>query len=383
MDKKSNHRANVVRITEIKPHSNADTLAIIPVGEYQAVVKKDEFKVDDFAVYIQPDSIVPQTDPFKFIWENYEGLDGVVPEKRRRITVRKFRGEWSEGLLLPIAEVLPQNDLYGGDYDEGTDVSEIIGITHYDPDKGKENTGDFDKPPRKKRGRPKSLRGWFWYLVRFLGIYGEGGKSVSGWDTEDGGKYAPVYDVEALKNYADVFNEGEEVFVTEKIHGSNARYLYLDGHLYAGSRTQWKAETSPCIWRKALKFNPWIEEWCKANEGYILYGEVTPTQGDKWIYGSKNPQFFAFDIYTPEGEWLNPLELHTVPTGFQIVPLISRMPFDLEKIKTYVDGPSTIKNGPSFREGIVVAPSTERQIRGLGRLKLKLVSPDFLSKDSK
>src|SRR6267142_7058471 len=104
MDKKSNHRANVVQIAEIKPHNNADTLAIIPVGEYQAVVKKDEFKVGDLAVYIQPDSVVPQTEPFKFIWENYEGLDGVVPEKRRRITVRKFRGEWSEGLLLPISD---------------------------------------------------------------------------------------------------------------------------------------------------------------------------------------------------------------------------------------------------------------------------------------
>lgn len=392
---KSNHKANVVQITEIKPHNNADTLAIIPVGEYQVVVKKDELKIGDLCVYIQPDSVVPQTKPFKFLWENYEGLDGIVPEKRRRITVRKFRGEWSEGLLLSVRDLLPTNDrVIGWDYEVGTDVSDIIGITHYDPDKGKETTAHNERAPKKKRGLPRSLRGWFWYILHFIGIYGQGGDSVSGWNTEDGAVYAPVYDIEALKNYANAFEPGEEVIVTEKIHGSNARYLFLDGHMYAGSRTQWKSESSNCIWRKALKTNPAIEGWCRAFEGHILYGEVTPTQGDKWNYGSSEPQFFAFDVYTPEGKWASVWDVDET-FGFEKLnlsglgrlnraPLIYAGPFDLDKIKSFVSGPSVWSaNTTPIREGVIVAPETERHVRGLGRLKLKLVNPEFLAKDSK
>ena len=51
--KKANHQANIVRVAEIKPHTNADTLQIIPIGEYQVVSKKGQFHVGDLAVYIQ------------------------------------------------------------------------------------------------------------------------------------------------------------------------------------------------------------------------------------------------------------------------------------------------------------------------------------------
>ena len=110
---KLNHQANIVRITEVLKHGNADSLEIIPIGEYQVVSRIGQFKVGDYGVYLQPDSVVPQTEPFKFIWEPYmcipteAGVEFTVPEKRRRITVRKFRGEWSEGLLLPLCDFGP------------------------------------------------------------------------------------------------------------------------------------------------------------------------------------------------------------------------------------------------------------------------------------
>lgn len=100
---KANHRADIVRIGTILPHPDPDTtnLELILIGEYQVVVRKGEHQIGDLAVYIQPDSVVPQTEPFRFIWEPYQ-LDGgaEVPAKRRRITVRRFRGQFSEGLLM-------------------------------------------------------------------------------------------------------------------------------------------------------------------------------------------------------------------------------------------------------------------------------------------
>ena len=100
----STHRVNVVRIEEILPHPNADTLGIIYIGGYQCVVKKDDYKAGDLAIYIQPDTIVPVMDQFKFLWADREFADGTVPERLRRITVRRFRKEWSEGLLLPLSD---------------------------------------------------------------------------------------------------------------------------------------------------------------------------------------------------------------------------------------------------------------------------------------
>src|ERR1700722_12216428 len=99
----STHRVNVVRIEEILPHPNADTLGIVYIEGYQCVIKKDAYKVGDLAIYIQPDTIVPDLKPFEFLWAE-RAFDGPVPEKYRRITVRRFRKEWSEGLLMPVSD---------------------------------------------------------------------------------------------------------------------------------------------------------------------------------------------------------------------------------------------------------------------------------------
>lgn len=394
MEKKANHQVNIVRITEIKEHTNADTLEIIPIGEYQVVSKKGQFKVGDLAVYIQPDSVVPQTEPFRFIWEPYslrgpdDPVDHVVPEKRRRITVRKFRGEWSEGLLLPITDFEDLYVRFGEDItfrtNEGDDVSDLLGITHYDPDT-ESTKGESGHAPKLRKKYPQSLIGWFRFLQRkvknFLGL----GSNTDG-STDNISLGIPVYDVDALKNYPATFEDGEPVIVTEKIHGSNARFIFFDGIMYAGSRKLWKSPSSNCIFRKAVREIPWIEEWCRAHEGYVLWGEVTPTQGG-YEYGSKNVQFFVFDVRTPDGKWVDEstsegIELLTHLQS-HFVPVLYKGPYNLEKIREFVDGNSTIASAKNIREGVVVKTAIERNVRGLGRAQLKIVSNKYLEKDNK
>ena len=406
--KPSHHQAKVVRILQLEKHPNADTLDIIKIDGYQIVSKRGQFQIGDLAIYITPDSVVPQTEPFRFIWEPYvdpflveqqkkqEPIPLTIPEvseKRRRITVRKFRGEWSEGLLLPVRDFGISDKGSYCDYletyswKEGEDVSDFLGITHYDPDKGKESTfGENSSAPKaRKKGYPRSLRGWYNYITRrikqFLGL-----EAKTDGSSEAVSLGIPVYDVDAWKNYKNVFVDGELVQVTEKIHGSNARYIFFDGVMYAGSRTLWKSANSNCIWRKALKENPWIEEWCRAHEGYVLWGEVTPTQGG-YEYGSKKPQFFVFDVRTPDGKWLD----ESTPEGLAIltclygysVPTLYKGPFNLEKIMEFVDGPSTIKGAKNMREGVVIKTIPERHVHGLGRAQLKIVSNRFLERDGK
>ena len=119
----ANHRADIIRIEALEKHSNANALSIVRIGGYQVVVRTDSWKVGDLAVYIQPDSVVPVTKPFEFLWANMTFPDGIVPEKRRRVTARRFRGEWSEGLLVKLDELSRQSTWPGDQFVVGDDVS--------------------------------------------------------------------------------------------------------------------------------------------------------------------------------------------------------------------------------------------------------------------
>lgn len=420
---KANHQVNIIRITEIKEHTNADTLVIIPIGGYQVVAKKDQFHVGDLAVYIQPDSVVPQTEPFRFIWQPYlddrmnnpalckhvdengkstvmnvseieQNTDYIclrchmhnpysVPEKKRRITVRKFRKEWSEGLLLPVTDFTELRDItMTFDYPEGNDVSDLLGITHYDPDDESSTRGDNTKGPRAKKSYPRSVRGWAKFVWRKVkNFFGFGGQLDVSTDNISLG--IPIYDVDSYKAKPADFVEGEEIRITEKIHGSNARYIYLDGTMYAGSRKLWKSENSTCIFRRALKELPWIEEWCKTYPGYVLWGELTPTQGG-YDYGSKKVQFFVFDVYTPDGKWVDESteegKLILAGLSAYMVPVYYKGPYHgYDHVKEFVDGPSQVLGANHIREGVVVATTN----RNGNRSQRKIVSNVFLEKDNK
>ena len=369
----STHKVNVVRIEEILPHSNADTLGIVFIGGYQCVIKKDAYKVGDWAIYIQPDTVVPATSPFSFLWTDREFAGEAVPEKYRRITVRRFRKEWSEGLLMPL------NDFPNHSFTEGDDVAKLLGFTHYEePEPG---------PSRTPRTRPQYQHPWrSWGAFKFWVLYKLGfADQLHGDNAKPPKNTPPTYDVEGFKNYPHTFAEGEEVVVTEKVHGSNARYLFDGKKMHVGSKNLWKSEKSTCIWRRTLKELPWIEEWCRANAGYTLYGEAVPTQkGYTYGTGETEPvRFFVFDILCSDGKWMDKqLFLPDITTHLKVVPVLYAGSYDEAKIKALVEGKSAI-DGKTLREGIVISSATEHTVRGLGRAQLKLKSNAFLEKEGK
>ena len=375
--KNPSHQVNVVRIETILPHVNADKLELIHIGGFQAVSQKGTFKVGDLALYIQPDSVVPQTEPFKFIWEPYLGIDGIVPEKRRRIKAKKLRGEWSEGLLMPISDfsggLVHEPKLCYGWLKEGDDVSDSLGITHYNPPSG--DGGQSGAAPKRKY--PKTIKGWFFYILWKLGIGKRAGsKAIEGLDLG-----LPEYDIQNYKKFIRAFILGEQVIATEKIHGQNFRAVYMDGEMFVGSHYQWKHKDSKCSFRKVLEVQPWIEEFCKAHPGYAIYGELVPTQ-DGFNYGQTELDVLVFDVLTPEGKWD---DTYKQELFYHWVPTLYEGPFDLDKILPLVDGKTMMGVGrgngdPHIREGIVLKPRTERTVRGLGRLALKMVSNEYLSK---
>ena len=375
------HQVKVVRIPELLPHPNADTLSLVKLGGYQLVVKTSEYAPGDLAIFVPPDSVVPDNETWSWLWDNAQ-FEGGTPIRKRLVRVRKFRKEYSEGLLQPVSildSVFSPGEV--GYVREGQDVAKRLGITHYDP----EPAESARETKMKGAAKPKSLRGWMFYLwYRFLDLIGFG-DPLRG---KQAGPDIPYYDVEAYKNFVGTFQPGEEVVVSEKLHGSNARYIFLKEKMHAGSRQLWKAADSPCVWRWALRDNPWIEDWCRAHEGYALYGEVFPTQkfedGSRFHYGVPEGKagFAVFDILKPNREWANWEESLELNAGHLLwVPWYYFGPFDEAEIKKMVDGKTYMPGADHIREGIVIKSVYEcDSVHGLGRKQLKLVSNDYLEK---
>lgn len=383
----STHRVNVIKVDQVLPHGNADKLEIIPIPgtDYQAVTGKGQFKPGSLAVYIQPDSIVPQIEAFDFLWADKEFPDGVVPERYRRITVRRFRGQWSEGLLLPLGDLNLTTDPFEDlllFVQEGDDVAAHIGITHYEEPEPIDPYGVKTREQYKK-WPPKSLKGWFYWFMNIVGINIAGTNGANEKPPQDA---PPEYNVESYKNFKDVFTPGEPVTVTEKIHGSNARYMFDGKKMWVGSKKLWKSEKSGCVWRRALKDNPWIEEICKLYPKQTLYGEVACTQKG-YDYGTKdNVRFFTFDTKKKMNDdrdgWTKPWSYpDPIFSKSEMVPILYQGPYDEAIIKALVDGQTAVEVAKHIREGIVVSPDVERNQRGLGRVQLKLKSMVFLEKE--
>ncbi len=372
-EKKKNHQVNIVRLGAPRVHATADTLELYDIEGYQVVTKIGNFHEGDLAVYVQPDSVVPQTQAFEFVWGGVTGELETIPERKRRITVRRFRKEWSEGLLMPTIDF---PEFHGADIlGEGQDVSDLLGITHWEGgDEVAETGGLTDSRP--KRRYPKTFKGWVFFLLHKLGL----GFKKQLW--EELAFEVPKFDVEALKNYKNALIDGETVYITEKIHGSQGRFFFKEGRMYAGSRQYWRAETSPCVWRKGLRDQPWIEEYCRAHEGRILYAEVVPTQKG-YKYGTdQEANAFVFDIREMGGDYLPKTKVLS-EIFLETVPVLYYGPWDKSLIERFVDGRSTVPHADNAREGIVItAADSTRFMRGLGRVQVKAVSNKFLEKDS-
>lgn len=315
------HTCDVIEV-KLLPHPNADTLSLVMVGDFQCAVRTDDWTDGDLAVYIPPDSVVPETKEFEFLG------------KHRRIKAKKLRGEWSVGLLIPAP----------ADAEIGDDLMERLGVVHYEPQIHSNFTigGDNVVPP--------------------IGFF-------------------PTYDVLNFRKYANRFTEGEEVIATEKIHGANARFSCVNDVMFCGSRKFWKKEDENNLWWKTLYYNTALEAWLRHHQDYTVYGEVFgQVQNLKYGASQQQPIFFAaFDILKGD-QWLDYDEARKVGSALPWVPTIYRGPFDKDKIIALAEGDSQWPGASHYLEGVVVKPVHERTDRKIGRVQLKVVGNRYLSK---
>jgi len=322
---KSTHKVEIVPV-KLEPHPNADSLSIVYIFGYSVCVRTVDWIDKSIGAYIPPDSIVSTKRP-EFSFLKRDGKDSV------RIKVKRLRGLISMGLLIPAPT----------DSKLGDNVAEQLDVTHYEPPLQISTGGEDEKGP-------------------------------------DG--FYPKYDVDSLRRYLHLFNNDEKVFLTEKIHGSSSKYVYLNGRMYCGSRTQWKKEDDKSIWWKAFYNQPQIEDFCKNNPSLILYGEVFG-KVQSLRYGMENEvKFAAFDILQGD-KWWEPKKFLETVTKYKVfsVPLIAiDFPYDFGRICDLAEDDSRIEGANHCSEGIVVKPMEERYDVEIGRVCLKLVSNRYLCK---
>ena len=387
------HKVEIVPV-EMEKHPDADSLSIVRVYNFTCVVRTEDWKGVTKAAYVQPDSVLPDKPEFRYMketsklrQERQELWDKLQPDhesdlarddynqkiaaleakidantKYLRVAVKKLRGVISMGMLLPCPE--------GAEI--GDDVAELLGVTHYEPPTMDEI---------------------------------EGGRKHAGDDVASppSGVYAPMYDVESVYKYANLFESGELVYVSEKLDGQNARFVASVGSnesyversesgrvqtctnvdMHAGSRKEWKKKEGGSNWWRVQDQNPWIPRWCFDNQEQVLYGENFGWVGEL-KYGSKQGQlwFRAFDILNGS-EWMDAEPFRAALHPDVRVPDLGIMPFDFEKLQKLADGPSLILGANHMREGIVIKPLKERRHYKLGRVMVKMVSNAYLEKKAR
>src|SRR5579863_319945 len=375
------HKAEVVPVV-MEKHPDADSLSIVRVYNFTVVVRTEDWKGVEKAVYIQPDSVMPDKPEYRFLketlnlrnervelaeafekehssdlaWIAYQerlaALEAKIDANTKylRVGVKKLRGVISMGMLLPCPEGM----------EIGDDAAERLEIGHYEPpiegEKLSSKGDDVASPPS--------------------------------------GVYAPMYDVETVYKYANLFESGELVYVTEKLDRQNARFVATVGSnesyversesgrvqtctnvdMHAGSRKEWKKKEGGSNWWRVQEQNPWIPKWCFDNQEQVLYGENFGWVADL-KYGARQGQlwFRAFDILNGT-EWMDAEPFRAALAPDLRVPDFGIMPFDFEKLQKLADGPSLIKGANHMREGIVIKPLKERRHYKLGRVFVKMVS---------
>lgn len=186
-----------IETIEVLPHPNADALELARVGGYHAVIPKGKYITGDKVVYIPEQAVLPNT-LIAFL-----GLEGKLSGKdKNRVKPVRLRGELSQGIVMSIPSVKQYMQDRGVFTDPDADITNFLEWATEQSVKEEYNHA-----------------GGLGFL---LGIE----KWVSPIPVEMQGQLVHVNsivkwpDVENIKKYPNLFEDGEEVFVTEKIHGT-------------------------------------------------------------------------------------------------------------------------------------------------------------------
>lgn len=352
-DTMSTFAVRVCRLDTVTPHPDAQRLDVAKVGGYLTVVAKGQFQVGDLIAYVPEGAVLPPD-----LIERL-GLTGkLAGPQHNRVHAIRLRGVLSQGLCIAADPA----------WQEGQDVADVLGVTKYVPE------------------IPEELLGAVYALER---------EEMLNFELED------------IKAFPQVFQEGEPVVFTEKIHGVFLMALGLPPRLARDVPGAAQAGrfivSSKGLMHKQLGFQ-WTE--ANANNPYL---RATLAQGlDRWLpalaaehdapvfvlgelagsgvqdlkYGhAQGHTFFRAFAMVIGKRFLDDAELEALLAtgGVTRAPVLYRGPFHAAILAEHTSGKETVSGQAAhMREGVVVTPQVERHDPQIGRVMLRSISPEYL-----
>jgi RNA ligase (TIGR02306 family) len=363
-----NSVAFVAKIENIVPIPGADNIEQALIGGWSCIVKKGAHTTGELVICATTDAVIPQTLADKM------GVAGYLRSGTRVRTV-KLRGVYSECLIIPIHYTRGKLTMGHSDLKEGDDVMEILGISKWEP-------------PVKQ-------------------IQLASGKKIK---YSENPNFHVYHKFPNMKNVKGMFNEGDEVQITRKIHGTNARYgivkkrkislwdrirkffgnEWVDYEWVVGSHNVEKGSDSQGfydtnVWSEVAD-NYRIKEylWYYAKNvlgrksigsGVVVYGEIYGAGIQKnYEYGLKDIKFAGFDL-TVNGKYLptqNAIDEIVVWLGLPHVPVLYTGPWSKQIQDKFVIN-NFIEGTKIPHEGVVV-----KHVSGERNKVAKVINPDYL-----
>lgn len=304
--------------TVVLEHPNADALEILKLGGFQCVVAKGAYSSGARLVFAPEKSLLPDhlAEPFR------KYLSGVNKDRVKSV---RLRGEFSEGVILELDAA--QIGLISG-FELTEDVSSVLGIVKYEPPIPTNLAGDVTPIADALRFRK--------------------------------------HDVERFRLYEREFVPGEEVLVTEKLHGSQGVYYrnpngdwFVTSKGLADRELALRDDGKNAYWRAAKNVGLFGHlEALAPNVAVQVFGEVLKVQKG-FDYGFLEPTLRVFRVLWDGTE----LEFDAVDEFFKSiwVPVIFRGAFDRVYLETLAVGNETVSGqARHIREGVVVSPVKPR-----------------------
>ena len=376
----STFAVTVKRIRAIEPHPNADSLELAVVDGYRSIVRKSQFKPGNLVAYIPEGALLPEWLLHRLgLWDEEKACGKLAGKDGNRVKAIRLRGEMSQGICYPcgystrgfhyITRLVKVPESVA--VQEGSDVTALLGVTKYEP--------------------PIPV-------------------AMAGEVFNAGLPFALHFDVENWKSYPDILQPGEEVIFTEKLHGTCTIVTilpYKDAHPEAFGEKKNILIMSKGLAAKGLAFK---NNERNANNLYVratraLIARIDDVQRDN-MDGVAEPNYILGETFGPGvqdltygqeigfrvfaaaygrpgnqyyQDWSFVEGALKAQFGFETVPVLYRGPFSEDVMRKYTSGRTTLGAG-HIREGIVMVPAQERVDPRIGRVCLKSVSPEYLTR---
>jgi hypothetical protein len=373
--------AHIERIEWIRPIEGADKIELCGVLGWQCVIaKKDNFKVGDYVIYCEIDSVMPDKPEFEFL-----------RERKFRVKTIKLRGQISQGLVLPTYYLKGNINFWAepaiGFFGEvGDDVTEALGIKKY---LSPTELSELEAERRAIEIEKNRLKKFMMRYSLFRSLFKKPSKKFPYWVSKT--------DEERIQNLGDSFiqqHKNKLVFVTEKVDYQSATFtskrlpmfpnflgkIFTRMVFVVASRNLINTDKNSLYWRIAKKYD--LEEICKQHpDGITIQGEQgdTNVQGNK--YGISGPRLWVFNIIK-NGYFFNhdEIRLWCAMRGLESVPYIgiykmSEIGSTVQDFVEFSRGLSQI-NSSIPREGVVIRCVE----KGQKLFSFKVINPDFLLK---